>query len=49
LCDNADLPEEGGFVRVTGISSCEESDSDVVSVVRVRKESDILLLEPPGY
>jgi len=34
----------GGFVIVTGISSCEKKGSELVRVLRVRKQADILPL-----
>ncbi len=40
-----DVPEEGGFVSVTGISSCERVDTCLVRLLRARQQSDITILQ----
>lgn len=35
----------GRFVSVTGISSCERPDSDIIRIIRTRDMGDVLLLD----
>lgn len=46
ICDGLSKPSRGSFVRVTGISSCEQPPESgaTIPVVRVRKQADILAL-----
>lgn len=46
MCDSMSKPPKGKFVRVTGISSCEQPSGSGVTipVVRVRRQSDMTIL-----
>ena len=47
ICGDMTKPQQGDYVRVTGVSSCEKPEGTGVSipVIRVRRQSDILGLD----